>query len=70
MTDELGRTLEGRLNEWLKQPGTFITAAEKQFIKDMLKAAENGVGYRWMQQVIEWEYRKRLAELEQNPETP
>lgn len=48
--------IEQRLDEWLKQPGTFVTPAELQFVRDMRKAAEHGVGYGWMQQVIQWEW--------------
>jgi hypothetical protein len=50
--------LEERLAEWLKQPGTALSAAELQFITDMRKAARKGVGYGWMQQVIEWEWQE------------
>lgn len=52
-------TLEDRLAEWLKQPGTFVTPAEHQFIADMRKAAAAGVGYGWMQQVTEWEWQSK-----------
>lgn len=51
------KTLEDRLNEWLKQPGTFVTREQLQFISDMRKARAAGVGYGWMQQVIEWEWQ-------------
>jgi hypothetical protein len=54
-------TLEERLAEFLKQPGTFVTEAEMQFIRDMRKAAERGVGYGWMQQVIGWEWEHKLG---------
>lgn len=50
-------TLEQRLADWLKQPGAFITPAERQFIEDMRKARTAGVGYGWMQQMIEWEWK-------------
>lgn len=52
-------TLEERLDEWLKQPGTFVTRAERDFIMEMRAAAANGVGYGWMQQVIEWEWQSK-----------
>jgi hypothetical protein len=52
-------TLEDRLNGWLKQPGTRVTPAERQFIADMRKAAAAGVGYGWMQQVTEWEWQSK-----------
>lgn len=51
--------LEDKLREWLKQPGTFITDAEHQFIADMRKAAAAGVGYGWMQQITEWEWQSK-----------
>jgi hypothetical protein len=51
------RRVESRLDEWLKQPGTFVTPAERQFISDMRKARAGGVGFGWMQQVAEWEWQ-------------
>lgn len=50
-------TLEDRLSEFLKQPDTSINAAERQFIDDIRRARASGVGYGWMQQVIEWEWQ-------------
>lgn len=71
-------TVEDRLAEWLKQPGAVVTAAQRQFIDDMRRARAAGVGYGWMQQVIEWEWQargtgafgpeyfnKRIADLEE-----
>jgi len=52
-------TLEERLERWLKLPGTALTAAEHTFIRDMRFAADHGVGYGWMQQMIEWEWQSR-----------
>jgi hypothetical protein len=73
-------SLEDRLAKFLEQPGTFITSPEKQFIADMRRARALGVGYGWMQQVIEWEWQskgpgsfgpeyfeKRIRELEGKP---
>jgi hypothetical protein len=73
-------SLENKLARWLEQPGTFMTSAERQFIADMRKAASAGVGYGWMQQIIEWEWQdkgdgaigpefalKLLRELEARP---
>lgn len=70
-------TVEQKLDEWLKQPGAFVTTAERQFIDDMRKARAAMVGYGWMQQIIEWEWQstgagawgpeyfaKRIEELE------
>lgn len=54
-------TVEERLNVFLRQPGTFVTAAERQFIADMRKAAAAGVGYGWMQQITEWEWQSKDA---------
>lgn len=54
-------TLEERLNEWLKQqPGARVTPAERTFIEHMCRAAAAGVGYGWMQQVIEWEWESKV----------
>lgn len=52
-------SVEDKLALWLKQPGTVVTAAERQFIEDIRKAAANGVGYGWMQQIIEWEWQSK-----------
>lgn len=52
-------TVEERMREWLKQPGTAVMPGETQFIVDMRKAALHGVGYGWMQQVIEWEWQSK-----------
>lgn len=53
------RTLEEILEDWLKQPGTFITPHETKFIIDMRNAAKYGVGYGWMQQIIGWEWASK-----------
>lgn len=71
-------TVEQKLAEWLKQPGTVVTPAERAFIRMMRDAARDGVGYGWMQQIIEWEWQavgvgawgpeyfhRRIDELEQ-----
>lgn len=52
-------SVEENLATWLKQPGAFVTPAEQAFISDMRKAAAAGVGYGWMQQVIEWEWQSK-----------
>src|SRR6476619_3208571 len=44
-------TVEQHLGRHLSLPG------EKEFIRDMRKAASYGVGYGFMQQVIEWEWQ-------------
>lgn len=69
------RTVEERLALWAQQPGAVVTGAQRQFIEDMRRARADGVGYGWMQQIIEWEwqsegigalgpdyYERRLAE--------
>ena len=76
MTDR-DQTLEQYLDEWAQQPGACVTPAERQFIADMRKARFNGVGYGWMQSIIEVEWQsthghswgpryfeKRIRELE------
>ena len=50
-------TLEERLAQFLRQPGSVLTADELAFIEDMRVARAAGVGYGWMQQVIEWEWQ-------------
>lgn len=71
-------TVEDRLDQFKRQGG-FVTAAELAFIADMRKAAAQGVGYGWMQQITEWEWNattehggwgpeyfgKRIEELKQ-----
>jgi hypothetical protein len=51
-------SIEKNLAVHAKQPGARSpTGAERQFIEDLRKAALCGVGYGWMQQVIEWEWQ-------------
>jgi hypothetical protein len=50
-------SVESKLELWARQPGARVTQAEWQFIADMRHAAANGVGYGWMQQIIEWEWQ-------------
>lgn len=74
-------SIESKLAEWQAQgPECVVSQEERQFIADMRKASAAGVGYGWMQQVIEWEwqasdkfpqcawgpeyYERRVAELE------
>lgn len=68
MPNESG-TVEQRLFEWAKQPGAVVTSAEWDFIADMRHARANGVGYGWMQQVIEWEWQDESPETALGPES-
>jgi hypothetical protein len=53
-------TVEEKLTAWASQgPTARVSPAERQFIEDMRKAAAAGVGYGWMQQVIEWEWQEK-----------
>lgn len=53
----MAKTVEQRLQQWASQaPGLRVAPAEQQFIADMRKARAAGVGFGWMQQVIEWEW--------------
>lgn len=53
-------TIESRLAEWAAQPGAGgVTAAEREFVDALRKAAAAGVGYGFMQQVIEWEWQAK-----------
>jgi len=61
MKTEHRPTLEERQAEWLKQPGAFVTRAEREFIESMRQFADRGVGYGWMQQHIEWEWEAKSA---------
>lgn len=71
------KTVEQRLADFLIQPGARVSNSELRFIADMRVAAREGVGYGFMQQVIEWEWQntgvgafgpeyfnKRIAALE------
>lgn len=51
--------LPKKLQQWLTRPGTVITPAEIAFIHAMRASAAEGVGYGWMQQVIEWEWQEK-----------
>lgn len=53
------QTVEQRLEAWRQQPGAVVTDAEWDFIAAMRRHAERGVGYGWMQQVIEWEWQSK-----------
>jgi len=61
-------TLEERLEQWLRQPGTCVTREERTFIEDMRKARAAGVGYGWMQQIIEWEWQSKDPKAAWGPE--
>ena len=52
-------TVEERLAEWEKQPGARVSSDERAFILYMREASKRGVGYGWMQQVIEWEWQSK-----------
>lgn len=51
--------IPAKLTRWAEQPGTRITRAELDFINEVHVAAEQFVGYGWMQQVIEWIWQER-----------
>ena len=62
-------TVEDKLREWLDSaPGAFVTTPEIDFIRDMRSAAKGGVGYGFMQQVIEWEWNSQVKEGGWGPE--
>lgn len=50
-------SLEIKLARWSDLSGCLNSEAEVDFIQAMRKAAAAGVGYGWMQQVIEWEWQ-------------
>ena len=50
-------TVEEILEEWAAQHGSRVYPEEWAFIADMRKARAAGVGYGWMKQIIEWEWR-------------
>lgn len=59
MSSDTPRTLEQRIAQWAQQPGAFVTVIEWSFIAAMRDFARRGVGYGWMQQVIEWEWQSK-----------
>ena len=54
-------SVEEFIERWLRQPGTFVSDPEREFIADLRRAAAHGVGYGWMQQIIEIEWRHRAG---------
>jgi len=62
-------SIEKKLQKFLKQPGAMpMTSHEHRFILDMRTAASNGVGYGWMQQIIEWEWQEKAPGMSFGPE--
>lgn len=62
-------TVEERLAEWQAQsPACRTTGPEWQFIRMVRDAASKGVGYGWMQQVIEWEWQASCQGMAWGPE--
>lgn len=60
MSDAKHPTVEEYIAQWASQmPGLRARDAEMQFISDMRRAAANGVGYGWMQQMIEVEWNHK-----------
>lgn len=51
------KTVEQILEIWERQPGAKVSMPEREFIQDMRAARHARVGYGWMLQVIEWEWR-------------
>lgn len=51
--------LPTRLRNWLAQPGCQITSAEVEFLEAVRAFAARGVGYGFMQQIIEWEWQDK-----------
>ncbi len=63
-------TVEQILNAWQSQSHVCrVTPAQRAFIAAMRVARAMGVGFGWMQQVIEWEWRYELSALGQSPES-
>jgi hypothetical protein len=54
-------TAEQRLGEWDRQSGVRVTQAEWGFLAVVQQFARQGVGYGWMQQVIEWEWQAKCG---------
>ena len=56
----MGETVEQYLAQWTAQsPTCVVTPSERRFIQDMRQAATSGVGYGWMQSIIEVEWRSK-----------
>lgn len=52
-------TVEEKLELWAKQPGAYVSPTEREFIVQMRSFAAAGIGYGWMQQIIEWEWQSK-----------
>lgn len=56
------QTVEEYLEEWVKQgPNCVVSLAEEGFIRYMRWCAFHGVGYGWMQQIIEVEWNSKVS---------
>ena len=53
------RTVEDRIGRFLAQPGAYVGEPDYQFIAKIRESARHGVGYGFMQQVIEWEWQSK-----------
>lgn len=60
--------LPKRLQEHLRQPGAFITDADREFIEAVRALAARGVGYGFMQQVAEWMWEEKCPGGSWGPE--
>lgn len=53
-------TVEERLREWMRQgPTCGVSPFEWAFLAAVRDAAKLGVGFGWMQQVVEWEWQDK-----------
>ena len=50
--------LPEKLSKHIDLPGSSISAAERAFLQAVHDSAKMGVGYGWMQQVIEWVWQE------------
>src|SRR5262249_2076973 len=51
--------LPQKLRDWLRQPGSVLLPGFREFVVAVREFAAHGVGYGFMQQVIEWIWQEK-----------
>lgn len=60
MSDQ--KPLPMKLQKWLEQPGSVLTTGDRAFVEEVRTYARLGVGFGFMQQVIEWVWQEWAAQ--------
>ena len=53
--------IPAKLQQWMQQPGARLLPGELEFLEQVRRFAAMGVGYGFMQQIIEWEWQDDCA---------